>query len=94
MLQLFCCARRDPYKGGENMAENKNDVDVIRRFILEQAEPFTKYGLFYRAEKDGITDRGLIMIVLDELYQEGLVQDGIIGKTSDGKDLCGFFIDA
>ena len=76
------------------MAENKNDVDVIRRFILEQTKPFTMNGLFYRAEKDGITDRGLIMKVLNELYQEGLVQDGIIGKTSDGKDLYGFYIDA
>ncbi len=55
------------------MAENMNDVTVIRKFILGQTKPFCTTDLYIRAAKKGITDRGLVLKVLNELFAEGIV---------------------
>lgn len=55
------------------MNKDKNDVRIIRRFILGQKEPFCLVDIYRRAEREGITDRGLVLNVLDELYEEGLI---------------------
>lgn len=55
------------------MNKVKNDVRIIRRFIMGQKEPFCLVDIYHRAEREGITDRGLVLNVLDELYEEGLI---------------------
>ena len=45
----------------------------IRFSIMKMEKPFCISDLFYRLERNGITDRELIIQVLDELYDEGLI---------------------
>jgi hypothetical protein len=60
-----------------------NDVGFIRKAILEMDKPFCLIDLYRRLEKIGVTDRGLILRVLDELYEEGLIEYDKIEQTVD-----------
>ena len=62
---------------------NDNNIWMkIRAIIVSMEKPFCILNLFIRLEKEGITDQKLILCVLDELYEEGVVVytevDGII----------------
>lgn len=46
----------------------------IRRVILSAEEPFCTTDLFDDLDSEGITDRDLILEVLDELYDRGLIE--------------------
>ena len=68
------------------MAQNMNDVGVIRSFILGQTKPFCLVDLYSRAEKEGITDAGLVRKVFDELGKEGLIDYRKIEPVSTGSE--------
>ena len=64
-----------------------NDVSNIRKEIMAMEKPFCLTDLYIRLEKKGITDRGLILTVLDELYAEGLIEyDKIEGMVDEPHD--------
>ncbi len=77
------------------MAENMNDVTVIRKFILGQTKPFCTTDLYIRAAKKGITDRGLVLHVLDELFAEGVVLLKEVEIVEDGvkREIAALYID-
>lgn len=77
------------------MAENMNDVTVIRKFILGQTKPFCTTDLYIRAAKKGITDRGLVLHVLDELFAEGIVLPKEVEIVEDGvkREITALYID-
>lgn len=50
-----------------------NSRSFIRKAILEMTEPFHLEDLYDRLLKQDVTDRGLVLQVLEELYQETLV---------------------
>lgn len=63
-----------------------NTRTVIRQFILEMDTPFCLSDLFVRLRKKGVSDRELTLQVLDELYDDGLIEyvkvetdNGVIG---------------
>lgn len=58
---------------------------TIRQFILDMDKPFYTADLFARLLKEkNIKDRELILQVLDELYDDGLIgYTKIIGKVSE-----------
>lgn len=64
-----------------------NDVSNIRKEIMAMNKPFCLIDLYLRLEKVGITDRESILTVLDELYDEGLVEyakiEGMTDKLHD-----------
>lgn len=62
-----------PFYGQRSNANMDNTRAQIRFTILEMEKPFCISDLFFRLEKDGFKDRELILQVLDELYDEGLV---------------------
>ena len=63
-----------------------NDVDYIRKAILAMDKPFCLTDLYLRLEGTGITDRRLILRVLDELDEEGLIEydrlEGVVDEPS------------
>lgn len=64
-----------------------NDVSNIRKEIMAMEKPFCLTDLYIRLEKKGVTDRGLILTVLDELYAEGLIEyDKIEGTVDEPHD--------
>ena len=58
----------------------------IRYTILKMKKPFCISDLFFRLEKNGFTDRELIIQVLDELYDEGLIDYCKLTGTVDDPD--------
>lgn len=60
----------------------------IRCAILKMKKPFCIADLYFRLEKQGFRDRELMLQVLDELYDEGLIdyckQSGIVDDPSAG----------
>ena len=50
-----------------------NTRSKIRYTILKMEKPFCISDLFYRLEGNGFFDRELILQVLDELYDEGMI---------------------
>ena len=51
-----------------------NKYTVIRGLIMKQTEPFCLLDLFLRLAKEGIDNREAILYVLDDLYDNGLVE--------------------
>ena len=58
----------------------------IRTAILGMEKPFCITDLFLRFEKQGITDREIILSVLDELYDEGFIEYDRVSGTVDDPD--------
>ena len=54
----------------------------VRAIIVSMEKPFCIINLLMRLKKEGITDQRLILSVLDELYDEGVViyteLDGVV----------------
>ena len=54
----------------------------VRAIIVSMEKPFFFFFLLMRLKKEGITDQRLILSVLDELYDEGVViyteLDGVV----------------
>jgi len=48
----------------------------IRKFIIKQTEPFCIVDIKVRAEMAGFTNFGMVLTVLDDMYDEGLVKYG------------------
>ena len=56
----------------------------IREIILGMEKPFCIVNLLIRLEKENITDRRLILSVLDELFEEGMIlYDEVEGSVED-----------
>lgn len=53
---------------------SSKSICVIRQTILTMEKPFCITDLFVALNLAGITDRDLILEVLDELYERGLVE--------------------
>lgn len=51
-----------------------NDHTKIRQIILSMKKPFCIADLFVVLDSEGISDRDLILEVLDELYARGLIE--------------------
>ena len=60
----------------------------IRYAILQMKKPFCIADLYFRLEQQGFCDRELMLQVLDELYDEGLIdyckQTGIVDEADPG----------
>ena len=52
----------------------KNVCTKIRQTILSMEKPFCIADLFVVLNSEGITNRDLILEVLDELYERGLIE--------------------
>lgn len=52
----------------------KNDRTKIRQTILSMKKPFCIADLFAALNSERVTDRDLILEVLDELYSRGLIE--------------------
>ena len=50
-----------------------NSRSFVRKAILEMNEPFHLEDLYDRLLKQDVTDKGLVLQVMEELYQETLV---------------------
>lgn len=50
-----------------------NSRSLVRKAILEMTEPFHLEDLYDRLLKQDITDKGLVLQVMEELYRETLV---------------------
>lgn len=85
VLQYHCFLK------GIFMDEMEN-VRNIRREILAMDKPFCLTDLYSRLERKGITDRGLILRILDELYDEGLIEYDKIEGIVDEADSWAFRI--
>ena len=55
----------------------------VRMAILGMDKPFCITDLFLRLEEHGITDREIILSVLDELYDEGFINYDRVNGTVD-----------
>ena len=54
--------------------KNKNSYRNVLAAILKQKEPFCLTDIAIRLKNnDGITDEGLVLKVLNDMYEEGLV---------------------
>lgn len=62
------------WEAGEGGMRMKSDCTRIRRTILSMKKPFCIADLFVVLNLEGITDRDLILEVLDELYERGLIE--------------------
>ena len=74
---------------------NKNSRVYIWKEILTWTnKPFCISDLYSRLEKKGVTNRGLMLRVLDELYEVGLlIYDRVQNKkTEEGEELFAFHV--
>ena len=60
-----------------------NERERVWKAILNQTKPFCTADLFNRLEKQSITDKELIMQVLNELFETGLVSYGQVMQESE-----------
>ena len=60
-----------------------NERKRVWKAILDQTRPFCQADLFNRLEKQSITDRELILQVLDEQFEAGLVAYSQVRKESE-----------
>ena len=60
-----------------------NERERVWKAILNQTKPFCTADLFDRLEKQSITDKELIMQVLNELFETGLVSYGQVMQESE-----------
>lgn len=58
----------------------------IRKAILEMDKPFCITDLLIRLKNQGITNKGLILRVLDEMYNEGLIKYERVSGFIDDPD--------
>lgn len=52
----------------------KSVCTKIRQTILAMEKPFCITDLFIALDSEGITDRDLILEILDELYERGVIE--------------------
>lgn len=61
----------------------------VRALIISMKKPFCVVNLLIRLEKEGITDQRLILSVLNELYDEGVIiyteVDGVVDDPNAPK---------
>lgn len=72
------------------MSTNRKE---IRKAILAQSKPFCTQDLICRLQKKGITNKRIILDVLDELFDEGLVKYGKVPTDSKEETQYAFFIE-
>ena len=64
----------------------------IRGIILRMEKPFCISDLIARMEQKGINDRKLILQVLDEMYEEGVIEyrknEGIVDSPDSSASWC------
>ena len=60
-----------------------NEHKRVWKAILNQTKPFCITDLFNRLEKQSITDKKLIMQVLNEQFEAGLVSYGQVMQESE-----------
>lgn len=57
---------------------------AIRKAIIEMEEPFCKVDLLSRLEKQGFENKGLIIEVFNEMFDEGLIKyEKVIGRENE-----------
>ena len=71
----------------------KNTHANIRKEILAQEKPFCIEDLISRLEKKGITNKRLILYILDEMYKEGLVKHGKVSIEDSTDEIFAFYIE-
>lgn len=64
----------------------------VRKAILGQATPFCISDLIARLSQKGLTNKDAILNELDELFDNGMVEFGCIGKRPNGKEIYAFYI--
>lgn len=64
----------------------------IRKAIQGMTIPFCISDLLYRLKEKGLQNKGLILRVLDDMYDEGLVRYDHIATCLDGEKLYAFYI--
>ncbi len=72
------------------MSTNRKE---IRKAILAQSKPFYTQDLICRLQKEGITDKRMILDELDELFYEGLVKFDKVPTDSKEETQYAFFIE-
>lgn len=72
------------------MSTNRKE---IRKAILAQSKPFCTQDLICRLQKEGITNKRMILDVLDELFDEGLVKYDKVSTDSKEETQYAFFIE-
>lgn len=68
------------------------EVRTIRKAIQNMTIPFCISDLLCRLRKKGLQNKGLILRVLDDMYDEGLVGYGHIATCLDGERLYAFYV--
>lgn len=68
------------------MGDNTTRIK-LRNAILDMETPFCLTDLYYHMEKKGFTDRKMILQVLDELYDDGLIVYDRVKETVDAPDM-------
>jgi len=58
----------------------------IRKMIMNQVKPFCLIDIYNRLEKVALVNRGLILEVLDELYEEHLVMYARLSQKMGNSD--------
>lgn len=76
-------------KRGEKMTKYKQKV---RKAILGQTTPFCISDLITRLSQKGLTNKDAILNELDELFDNGMVEFGCIGKRPNKKEIYAFYI--
>ena len=73
-----------------------NTLSFVWKAILKMRKPFCIIDLYARLYKKGVTDRELILQVLDEMYDAGLIDfhkiEGVVDE--DGEEVWGFTVTA
>ncbi len=65
----------------------------VRKAILSQTTPFCITDLICRLNQKGLKNTGIILNVLDELFNVGIVKYDKVATRSDGTEIYAFYIE-
>ena len=71
----------------------KSTHEYIRKEILAQEKPFCIEDLIVRLEKKGMTNKRLILYILDKMHKEGLVKHGKVKVEDSNDEIFAFYIE-